>query len=242
MIFFLAVPAVGILCIAASVGIMTDVSRDRWFPMLLYLFVPAVSSVLYTLARFGLIFTDTEIPDPSGKMTFAQKAFAVNLTVFFISSVLILIADVPGMADEALLYTKAKNLVFEKKEIFFMNEKGEKHPVLAMIADTPEKQGIGMMAVSELKYGEGMLYIFEKEEIPKFSMSHISLELEEIVIGRDLKITEIIPTEPCVQKKCPVYKGSKSALYSVEVPKGFSEKKGIAPGMSSVLPGILFHR
>ncbi|HMY66615.1 MAG TPA: hypothetical protein PL163_08195, partial [Leptospiraceae bacterium] len=103
MIFFLAVPAVGILCIAASVGIMTDVSRDRWFPMLLYLFVPAVSSILYTLARFGLVFKDTEIPDPSGKMTAAQKSFAVNLTVFFISSVLILIADVPGMADEALL-------------------------------------------------------------------------------------------------------------------------------------------
>lgn len=242
MIFFLAVPAVGILCIAASVGIMTDVSRDRWFPMLLYLFVPAVSSILYTLARFGLVFKDTEIPDPSGKMTAAQKSFAVNLTVFFISSVLILIADVPGMADEALLYTKSKNLVFEKKEISIINKKGEKYSVQAMIADTPEKQGIGMMAVSELKDGEGMLYVFEKEEVPKFSMNQIRLELEEIVISRDFTVAEIISTEPCTQKKCPVYRGSKKAEYSLEVPKGFSERKSIVPGNRIILPSILFHR
>ncbi|HNH11346.1 MAG TPA: DUF192 domain-containing protein, partial [Leptospiraceae bacterium] len=112
----------------------------------------------------------------------------------------------------------------------------------AMIADTPEKQGIGMMAVSELKDGEGMLYVFEKEEVPKFSMNQIRLELEEIVISRDFTVAEIISTEPCTQKKCPVYRGSKKAEYSLEVPKGFSERKSIVPGNRIILPSILFHR
>lgn len=242
MIFLLTVPIVGLICIVASVGIMTDVSRDGWFPLLLYLFVPAVSSVFYTLARYQLIFKDSaEHPDSEG-LSLSQKVSGFSLAVFFVSAVIMVLANLPEMADEALLYTKSKNLVFERKEISIVSEKGEKFSVQAMIADTPEKQGIGMMAVSELASNEGMLYVFEKEEIPKFSMSRIRLELEEIVISRNFTVIEVISTEPCPQKKCPVYKGSKPAMYSLEVPRGFSEKNRIIPGNRIILPSILFHK
>lgn len=254
MIFLLSVPIVGVLCLAASFGILMEISSDRWFPILLYLFVPAVSSLFYTLARFGLLpkSRDLELENDlqleSGaslrmeKLTIKQKVSAVSLSVFFISAVMLIFADLPEMGKAALLYTRSKNLVLEKKDMRLKSEAGETISVSIMLADTPEKQGIGLIAVSALNPNEGMLYIFEKEEIPRFSMRYISLHLEEIVISRDLTVTEIISTEPCSEKKCPVYQGSKPALYSLEVPKGFSAKNRIVPGSRAELPEIQFHK
>ena len=115
---------------------------------------------------------------------------------------------------------------FEKKEIFIEGKAG-RVSVKAEIARTPSQRQQGLMHRKELKDGEGMLFIFDSDQPLSFWMKNTLIPLSIAYIAGDGRILEIYNMEP--GNLNPV-ESSRSAHYALEVPQGWFDRAGIAPG------------
>lgn len=115
---------------------------------------------------------------------------------------------------------------FEKQDIAIEGKTGS-FVIKAEIARTEAQRNQGLMYRKNLKDGEAMFFIFEKDQILSFWMKNTQVPLSIAYISVDGRILEIYDMEP--GNLDPV-RSSRSIRYALEVPKGWFERTGIGIG------------
>jgi len=115
---------------------------------------------------------------------------------------------------------------FEKQELTIEGRTGNV-TVIAEIAQSDAQRQQGLMHRKVLKDGEGMLFIFERDQILSFWMKNTLIPLSIAYIANDGRILEIHDMEP--GNLNPV-SSSRSSRYALEVPQGWFDRAGIVPG------------
>jgi uncharacterized membrane protein (UPF0127 family) len=115
---------------------------------------------------------------------------------------------------------------FEKKDLVLNGRTGNV-TIKTEIARSDAQRQQGLMYRKEIKDGEGMIFISERDEILSFWMKNTLVPLSIAYIAGNGRILEIHDLEP--GNLTPV-RSSRSARYALEVPRGWFDRAGIAPG------------
>lgn len=99
--------------------------------------------------------------------------------------------------------------------------------VMAEIADTQETRERGLMFRQSLPDGEGMLFVFENDQILSFWMKNTYIPLSIAYITFDGRIVDIQNMFP--HNIVPVV-SSRSVRYALEVPQNWFERAGVQVG------------
>lgn len=99
------------------------------------------------------------------------------------------------------------------------------------IADTQEKQALGLMFRDSMPDDAGMIFIFPNEAPRSFWMKNTRIPLDIMYFDKDLKMVSIsADTPPCRVSRCPSYPSSKPAMYVLELNAGKASELGVGPG------------
>ena len=99
------------------------------------------------------------------------------------------------------------------------------------IADTSEKQALGMMFRDSMPADHGMLFIFPAEAPRSFWMKNTRIPLDIMYFDKDLKLVSISAnTPPCRVSRCPSYPSVAPAKYVLELNAGTASELGVAVG------------
>jgi uncharacterized membrane protein (UPF0127 family) len=120
----------------------------------------------------------------------------------------------------------AGEIQFEKRDLV-LEGSNLSVTLKAEIARTDKQRQRGLMFRKELKDGEGMLFIFEQDQILSFWMKNTLVPLSIAYISREGVILEIRDLEPGNLR--PVA-SSRSCRYALEVPRGWFDRAGLGPG------------
>jgi uncharacterized membrane protein (UPF0127 family) len=99
--------------------------------------------------------------------------------------------------------------------------------VKAEIARTQEERARGLMYRKELPDGEGMLFVFERDQIASFWMKNTYIPLSIAYITSDGRIVEIRDMYPHDESSVM---SSRSVRYALEVPQNWFSRVGIKTG------------
>jgi uncharacterized membrane protein (UPF0127 family) len=98
-------------------------------------------------------------------------------------------------------------------------------PFRVEIADTPEKQALGLMFRRSLKEGYGMLFVFPDETERSFWMKNTLIRLDMIFLNSDQQVVDMFQSvPPCQADPCPSYTSAFPARYVLEIAGGLAEK------------------
>jgi len=101
--------------------------------------------------------------------------------------------------------------------------------VRAELAITPKERDLGMMFRGELAKKNGMLFVFEMEQVLSFWMKNTAIPLDMIFIDEHKKVLGVVHNaRPHSLKGRGV--GNVPSLYVLEVNAGFSKRHGIEKG------------
>ena len=99
------------------------------------------------------------------------------------------------------------------------------------IADTREKQALGLMFRDEMPADKGMLFIFPNEAPRSFWMKNTRISLDIMYFDKDLNMVSIsADTQPCRVSRCPSYPSIAPAKYVLELNAGTASELGVGPG------------
>jgi len=99
------------------------------------------------------------------------------------------------------------------------------------IADTQEKQALGLMFRDSMPADEGMIFVFPDEARRSFWMKNTRIPLDIMYFDKDLKMVSIsADTPPCRVSSCPSYPSKKPAMYVLELNAGMAAQLGVGPG------------
>jgi uncharacterized membrane protein (UPF0127 family) len=99
--------------------------------------------------------------------------------------------------------------------------------VKAEIASTSEERSKGLMYRKKLPDGEGMLFVFERDEVLSFWMKNTYIPLSIAFIASDGKIIDIKDMYPLDENSVV---SSRSVRYALEVPMGWFSRAGVRQG------------
>jgi len=122
----------------------------------------------------------------------------------------------------------------EKQELVIEGKAGNV-TLTAELALTPAQREQGLMYRKELKDGEGMLFVFQSDQVLSFWMKNTLVPLSIAYISQDGRILEIYDMQP--QNLDPV-RSSRSVRYALEVPQGWFNRAGLGPGDRLVTQGL----
>lgn len=117
---------------------------------------------------------------------------------------------------------------FESKNIQIGNKK-----LSVEFAVSPEQHAKGLMYRDQLKENEGMLFVFDQDQILSFWMKNTLIDLSIAYINKKLKIVDIQEmkaTSPLETGSLMTYPSKKPAMYALEMPKGWFKKNNIIIG------------
>lgn len=107
---------------------------------------------------------------------------------------------------------------------------GGAHPVDVEVATTEAARNRGMMWRTELAPGKGMLFVFAEEKEHAFWMQNTLIPLDMVFVTAGKKVAGIVENaEPQTLRSRTVHQPS---TYVLEVPGGWTAKKGIVAGSS----------
>jgi len=152
----------------------------------------------------------TSLPIPHSAFRIPHSLFPIPFFILF----LVVLTGCSGLEK------------FDKQNITIQGKNGTV-TVKAEIARSAAQQQQGLMYRKELKDGNGMLFIFEKDDMLSFWMKNTLVPLSIAFISEDGKILEIHDMEP--GNLNPV-RSSRSARYALEVPRGWFDRANLAPG------------
>jgi len=99
--------------------------------------------------------------------------------------------------------------------------------IKAEIAKTQEERSTGLMNRKSLQDGEGMLFVFDRDDILSFWMKNTLIPLSIAFIAYDGKIIDIKDMYPHDTNSV---KSSRSARYALEAPQGWFSRVNINAG------------
>ena len=115
---------------------------------------------------------------------------------------------------------------FEKRKISIEGSGGSQ-TITVELARTETQRAQGLMHRKTINDGEGMLFIFEKDQILSFWMKNTLIPLSIAYISSDGRILEIYDMEP--GNLVPVT-SRRSGRYALEVNQGWFNRAGIGVG------------
>jgi len=95
------------------------------------------------------------------------------------------------------------------------------------IADEDAERKQGLMYRESLPSQNGMLFVFEQENVHSFWMKNTRIPLDMIRIDSDGKVIDIQTAEPCTHDPCQTYVPSWAGRYVLEINAGLSDLVGI---------------
>lgn len=99
------------------------------------------------------------------------------------------------------------------------------------VADTQEKQALGLMFRDRMPADEGMIFIFPNEAPRSFWMKNCRIPLDIMYFDKELKLVSISAnTPPCKVSRCPSYPSKAPAQYVLELNAGTASALGIEVG------------
>jgi len=102
------------------------------------------------------------------------------------------------------------------------------NPVWVRVSETPRERERGLMFTDSLPPDEGMLFVFEREQILSFWMKNTPLPLSVAFIDREGRILEITHMQPLDEES--THTSRQPALYALEMNAGWFEKHGVRVG------------
>jgi len=125
----------------------------------------------------------------------------------------------------------------ETAEVRVLDEVGDpKATVAVAVADTPDERYTGLSDHDSLADGEGMVFVHGDEGERTYVMREMDFDIDIIFIDADREITSIEHArapEPGEDGNELQHTGL--AQYVLEVPRGYANQTGMAPGDSVVL-------
>lgn len=99
------------------------------------------------------------------------------------------------------------------------------------IADTREKQALGLMFRDNMPADAGMLFIFPREAPRSFWMKNTRIALDILYFNKDLELVSIsADTPPCRVRYCPSYPSKRPAMFVLELNAGTASQLGVELG------------
>lgn len=99
------------------------------------------------------------------------------------------------------------------------------------LAETPEKQALGLMFRDHLPDDQGMLFPFPGEANRSFWMKNCRISLDIFYFDKDLALVSVSEnTPPCRTSQCPSYPSSGPAKYVLELNAGKAAALGVQAG------------
>jgi uncharacterized membrane protein (UPF0127 family) len=115
----------------------------------------------------------------------------------------------------------------ETAEFTLEKARGGRIRIQLEIARTEAERARGLMHRTALPDGEGMLFVFDRDQILSFWMKDTLIPLSIAFISYDGRIMEIYDMQP--QDLNAIHSG-RSVRYALEVPQGWFERAGITAG------------
>ncbi len=109
-------------------------------------------------------------------------------------------------------------------------------PVAVEVADTPERQSLGLMYRKDLAENAGMLFVFPHAAHLTFWMKNTVLPLDMIFIGDDRRLVGIVKN--AVPFTTTPREVAGDSRYVLEVNAGFSDRHGVRAGDAVTLEGV----
>lgn len=104
------------------------------------------------------------------------------------------------------------------------------------IADTREKQALGLMYRDSLPEDHGMLFIFRDDAPRSFWMKNTRIPLDIMYFSARLELVSVAENaRPCRVERCPVYPSDGPAKYVLELNAGMASALGLVAGDKMVL-------
>lgn len=107
--------------------------------------------------------------------------------------------------------------------------KGERFTV--ELADTGEKQALGLMFRDHLADDHGMLFRFPGEAMRSFWMKNTRIPLDIFYFDSNRQLVSVAENaQPCRSQRCPPYPSAAPARYVLELRAGKAAELGVRPG------------
>jgi uncharacterized membrane protein (UPF0127 family) len=111
----------------------------------------------------------------------------------------------------------------------YVELKGERFSV--ELAETQEKQALGLMFRDSMADDHGMLFIFPSEARRSFWMKNCRIPLDIFYFDSNLALVSVSEnTPPCRTQRCPSYPSDGPAKYVLELNAGEAARLGIKVG------------
>jgi hypothetical protein len=96
----------------------------------------------------------------------------------------------------------------------------------AELAVTDSERQLGLMHRPRINADQGMLFVFEEEDVHAFWMKNMRFPIDILWLDKDRRIVHIAPrVPPCLQDPCPSYPCPLPAKYVLELKSGESEAR-----------------
>ncbi|QGG48085.1 hypothetical protein FTV88_1987 [Heliorestis convoluta] len=129
-------------------------------------------------------------------------------------------------------HSESKKTIEEIEKIIIEIETkdGEVIPLQVELADTPEKQKLGLMGRDSLSYNEGMLFVFQQDRVEGFWMKNTKIALSIAFIDSSGTFLDIQDMDPCYDVSCPTYWPDQPYRYALEVNQGWFRDQRVEEG------------
>ena len=102
---------------------------------------------------------------------------------------------------------------------------------LVELAETPDKQALGLMFREQMPDDHGMLFLFPVEGMRSFWMKNTRIPLDIFYFDEELKLVSVSEnTQPCRVQHCPSYPSLGPAKYILELNAGKAAELGVKAG------------
>ena len=158
-------------------------------------------------------------------MTLASAATIAVLSLGIVTGACL--AGTRGDSGKRTAPAAAKETDSRRAEVRFPND----FLVVAEIADTPERLQRGYMFRSEVREGEGMIFLFERPDFHAFWMKNTLVSLDIIWMDDAHTVVHLeANTPPCKADPCPSYSPIRKTSSVLEVRAGTAAAQGLKIG------------
>jgi len=99
------------------------------------------------------------------------------------------------------------------------------------LAETTDKQALGLMFRDQMPDDHGMLFLFPGEAMRSFWMKNTRIPLDIFYFDQELKLVSVSEnTKPCRTQRCPSYPSTGPAKYVLELNAGKAAELGVETG------------